>query len=269
MPGRSSNTANFNDDYKFTGYEQDNEAGLDIYHANARGYDPVLGRFMQVDPMYMERLGLSTYNYVQNNPLLRIDPTGMLDDYIFDENGDFVEWIQNEEPDRIVQRNMTTGDDIGVYEFADPVNDPNLITSATKLVFPSGEDISQTINDSGVFSEGAKKHPINYAYVESRGQNRGERGSGKLDFMSNEVTIGGSKQGLDETLGTLYVTQNSAGNIAHNGYNYGNFLWGAAMKALGISPGLAKFGAHLDSIKNNGEFDSKDDQYSIKTGYEN
>ena len=51
MPGRSANTANPNDNYKFTGYENDDEGGLDLYHANARGYDPVLGRFMQLDTL--------------------------------------------------------------------------------------------------------------------------------------------------------------------------------------------------------------------------
>ena len=89
MPGRSSNSANPNDTYKFTGYEKDDEGGLDLYHANARGYDPVLGRFMRIDPLHMERPGLSTYNYVQNNPLNRVDPTGLLDVY-YDEYGNYL-----------------------------------------------------------------------------------------------------------------------------------------------------------------------------------
>ena len=76
MPWRSSNSSNPNDDYKFTGYELDNEARLDLYHAGARGYDPVLGRFMQVDPMSHLYPGISTYAYVANNPLLFVDPTG-------------------------------------------------------------------------------------------------------------------------------------------------------------------------------------------------
>ena len=93
MPGRSSQTgSNPNDDYKFTGYELDEVAGTDLkmYHANARGYDPILGRFGQIDPLSSERAGLSPYNYVQNNPLSRIDPTGLLDDIVFnsvDEEG--------------------------------------------------------------------------------------------------------------------------------------------------------------------------------------
>ncbi len=77
MPGRSSNSANPNDKYKFTGHEQDEEAGLDLYHANARFYDPVIPRFGQIDPHHFNYPGVSPYVYVGNNPLTYIDPTGM------------------------------------------------------------------------------------------------------------------------------------------------------------------------------------------------
>lgn len=80
MDGRSNNTSNPDDLYKFTGYEEDNEAGLGMYHANARSYDPVLGRFMQIDPMSAKYPGISPYAYVANNPLAFIDPTGMVID---------------------------------------------------------------------------------------------------------------------------------------------------------------------------------------------
>jgi len=51
MPGRSANTANPNDNYKFTGHERDEEAGLTLDYMNARNYDPILGRFLQIDPL--------------------------------------------------------------------------------------------------------------------------------------------------------------------------------------------------------------------------
>jgi RHS repeat-associated protein len=75
-PDNSDNSPISN--YKFTGYEQDDEAGLNLYHANARGYDPVLGRFMQIDPYAAKYPNLSPYSYVANNPLVFVDPTGMV-----------------------------------------------------------------------------------------------------------------------------------------------------------------------------------------------
>ncbi len=76
MPGRSNNTANPNNLYKFTGHERDDEADLTIDFMNARTYDPILGRMMQVDPKYELYHGWSPYHYTLNNPLLYTDPTG-------------------------------------------------------------------------------------------------------------------------------------------------------------------------------------------------
>jgi len=76
MPGRSSNSANPNDDIKFTGYEKDDEAGLKLYHAGNRMYDPVLGRFMQIDRFYDKYPNMSTYQYAANNPVNFIDVNG-------------------------------------------------------------------------------------------------------------------------------------------------------------------------------------------------
>ncbi len=76
MSGRSSNTGNPNADYKFTGYEVDDDLGLNLYNANARLYDPIIGRFMQVDPLAKEFPNISPYIYGNNNPLRYTDPTG-------------------------------------------------------------------------------------------------------------------------------------------------------------------------------------------------
>jgi hypothetical protein len=54
-----------------------------------RHYDPYLGRFNVIDPMAEERNWLTPYNFVQNNPILRVDPSGLLDDY-FDKEGNFL-----------------------------------------------------------------------------------------------------------------------------------------------------------------------------------
>ncbi len=77
MPGRSSNSANPNANYKFTGHERDDEAGLTLDYMMARNYDPMIGRFLQIDPLADQFPGWSPYNYVFNNPLNYIDPNGM------------------------------------------------------------------------------------------------------------------------------------------------------------------------------------------------
>jgi hypothetical protein len=52
-----------------------------------RHYDAALGRFNVIDPMAEERDWLTPYNFVQNNPILRVDPTGLLDTYGLQEDG--------------------------------------------------------------------------------------------------------------------------------------------------------------------------------------
>ncbi len=69
------------EDYKFTGKERDKESGL--YYYGARYYEPVVGRFVSADPLYVEMASrggsqtLSVYSYVLNNPLRLVDPLGL------------------------------------------------------------------------------------------------------------------------------------------------------------------------------------------------
>ncbi len=63
--------------FAFTGREWDASAGL--YYYRARYYDPVLGRFLSLDPLppkIGDPLTLNPYLYVRNNPLRFVDPLG-------------------------------------------------------------------------------------------------------------------------------------------------------------------------------------------------
>ena len=71
----------------FNGKELEESLGLNVIEMDFRQYDPALGRFMNPDPLTEEREWLTPYNFVQNNPILRVDPTGLLDDYGVDQNG--------------------------------------------------------------------------------------------------------------------------------------------------------------------------------------
>jgi RHS repeat-associated protein len=58
----------------FTGREWDPETGL--YYYRARYYDPKVGRFLSKDPVGFAA-GPNYYTYVLDNPVNRVDPSGM------------------------------------------------------------------------------------------------------------------------------------------------------------------------------------------------
>jgi len=60
--------------YTYGGKEYDKENSL--LYFNARYMDPTIGRFINVDPV---QSGMNWYVYANNNPLNRVDPTGLKD----------------------------------------------------------------------------------------------------------------------------------------------------------------------------------------------
>lgn len=63
--------------YKYNGKELDTKHGLNMYDYSARYFDPAVPRFTSIDPLAELYYSISPYVYVGNNPLRRIDPTGM------------------------------------------------------------------------------------------------------------------------------------------------------------------------------------------------
>ncbi len=72
-----SAAVNHGADRGFTGHEHLDELGL--IHMNGRIYDPLLGLFVQADPLIQAPGDLQSFNrysYVMNNPLAATDPSG-------------------------------------------------------------------------------------------------------------------------------------------------------------------------------------------------
>ncbi|EIL90189.1 hypothetical protein UU7_16125 [Rhodanobacter spathiphylli B39] len=60
----------------YTGHVNDPDTGL--VYMQARYYDPAVGRFLSPDPAG-RKAGFNDYAYVGNNPINKIDPTGMFE----------------------------------------------------------------------------------------------------------------------------------------------------------------------------------------------
>ncbi len=81
MPKRQVNSPNYR--YGFNGKENDNEvkgSPGSQQDYGSRIYDSRLGRWLSLDPMQTKYPDLSPYNFVNNNPMLYVDPTG--EDYV-------------------------------------------------------------------------------------------------------------------------------------------------------------------------------------------
>jgi len=61
--------------YTYTGREFDSES--DLYYYRARYYDASIGRFINEDPIGLVG-GLNLFNYVENNPIIFADPSGLI-----------------------------------------------------------------------------------------------------------------------------------------------------------------------------------------------
>jgi RHS repeat-associated protein len=73
-------------DYLFNAKELDEENGM--YYYSARYYNPPV--FISRDPLFEKYPFMSPYAYCSNNPINRVDPTGMSDSPIYDLDGNFL-----------------------------------------------------------------------------------------------------------------------------------------------------------------------------------
>lgn len=122
------------DDERFTTYKRSIVTGLD--YAVNRFYSPELGRFLQIDPLGSGsfRMGdvqsLNAYSYARNDPINRIDPSGLLDEV--------ADCIRRDK-----EMGGTGGgceDIIDVYGFSDADKPPEAFEPEKEFELPSGTE---------------------------------------------------------------------------------------------------------------------------------
>ena len=103
--------------FKFSGKELDVMHGLNLYDSQARWYDPCIPILPTPDPMAEKYYSISPYVYCGDNPMNRIDPTGM--DWVYR----IVDGVTESYYDRDVKSqedvNKKYGDKSGVTHMSD------------------------------------------------------------------------------------------------------------------------------------------------------
>ena len=273
------NNPNYLSRYKYNGKEKDPESGLHYY--GARYYDSDISQWLSIDPMADKYPSLSPYNYCADNPVILVDPDGRSISE-FDENGNYLRTIKDNwwhnllygRKGRIIDGN---GNVIQSFKFADPKNDVYDLKNGiiSKVYFVQENDIIIMLSKAGAFDQEnkvANNDLINrYDYIKKEGQ-----GDGKFDFSYSPIS-GIYVQYPEASPDPLYQPSSMlflVDGVAHNHMNFGNFLFGAAGRALGLTSLELRMGAHWNSLTNpssNGyerQFDSRDDQFSIQKGVE-
>ena len=260
------------------GKEKDWESGFHYY--GARYYwSELLTGWLSVDPIADKYPSMSPYNYCAWNPVKIVDPDGR-DTLLFSwdniknrgyyektlPGGDNNIGIIKGKNGRVIKeftfaddrycsrfRNM---DDLDMAAENNTIKDPDQkLFNSVILVNPGF--IESKINEAGANKWYRRHMPfmgMGYALFQSRGD------KGKLDFV-NDSRI----QNLGKS---LFVTTVDGMSTAHDLWNFGNFLWGAAMGRMNIPPSLVYIGSNGDNLMHHFPYlDSPDDQKSIWMGY--
>ncbi len=227
--------------------------------------------WLSVDPLAHEFPQWSPYVAFADNPIFYVDPDGQK--FInFDAEGNYTgttkdNWWHNLWHGSKGRQTLADGS-VNKFRFADPKNDVADIQSGviTKLVTVQESQIKSMLLDAGAFNSENRAKPASFLLREGKGD------GGKFDFSYTAIPDmfpGASTDPLKRPSPFIFLVD----DVAHNHMNFGNFLFGAGGATLGVHLGALRIGGHYNSLFNpetnayDPQFDSADDQYSIKLGF--
>jgi RHS repeat-associated protein len=237
--------------YKYNGKELQKELGLNMYDYGARNYDPALGRWMNIDPLADERHWLSPYNYVQNNPVSRIDPDGMLDGDYFSSNGQYLGTDNIDDKKIYVVQNSLLSK-AGLSPEYGPMNVPEGFYNNNGSVNATvGQKISTNITDLNLGDRTKAAPGILNHYYEKAGYDLSELKAGKITDTPvglARTRVGGITRDSDELgLGgkAIDVDYSAVGRVIRNSSDIINLFAHERGQHL---PDALKFGKGISNI---------------------
>ena len=236
--------------YLYNGKELIEDNGLQYYDYGARMYDPVIGRWGVVDPLAHERSWVSTYNFVQNKPILRVDPDGRKD-IIYDHEGNQTglendNWFHNF---FLGERNYIT----------DKGGDNRFRLGEQGLAVMKSENF-EGFESTWESSTGEKG--LN-ARIIAATENYNPMEENVVNYALRESKDGGE---MDQK---LQLNPNKIYGFASNALNRneaGNVVWGAAMNVLGMDPFGTYAAAHGGTLLLRGRLDERDESSAAMMG---
>ncbi len=165
------NSEKFDSRYKFTAKELDNETSYTYF--GARYYDSELSGWLSIDPMSDKRSWVSPYSYCQWNPLILVDPSGMLDDWYRDDETGATFWHEGSEnfieKDGVRYRNI--GETHSSYSNGKRIdykqnNVVNIVDVDPNLNLEGGQYIPQQFT-----TDNGQKVNVDFSYITKDGNN--------------------------------------------------------------------------------------------------
>jgi len=198
-------------DFKYAGEMQDSETGL--YYLRARYYDPTLGRFISKDSYegsITNPLSLNLYTYVQNNPLIYVDPTGHETEW--DRNH-----VKNKKDLKTIKdagevwKNAKNDDErTAAHNLAEGIR--NKYRTSMEVGLPNGETVS----------EGCKQDPVvNTAIGVVAGLGAGGIYNGISSCVEGAISNGAETTLVNsiETQASIKATQHGAERLSERGFS--------------------------------------------------